>query len=1505
MPEEITQKLGFDASQAVEALLKLRQSLNNLKQSLTSVGTALGKFNQKAKPATASMKTMGTAARSAASAVLKLSSAMKTSQAAVGQAGKGLQTTTTAARNLAGGYSQAVAGMGISTQAMATQVAASNTKATTAVTKTGAAMQQAGQTVQKASKGAGAAAATMGKKMQQAGVAGTKAAQTMTVSWTTVFRVIQAQVIIRAFSSIITAMQSSTKAAVEFQTAIAEIKTISPPLLGDMAKISHEVRELGKNLSVSAQVIAEGLYQTLSNQVVGASDAFEFLARAQKLAVITTAETKDAVNALSSVMNSYRMSAEDTEHVAGTLFKTVELGRLRLNEFADILGRVTPLTADLGIEWEEVAASLAVMTRQGVKVNTALTQLRAIVLKLIKPTDEMRKLFRQWGVKDAQQAIKKFGGLVGLLKELAKESGGASAEMAKYFNRVRAIAGQMGIMTGEGKLMEETLAEIKGSTTEATEAFEEFSQVPAFRINKALSAIQITFEELASKALPFLADTLEYIVAIIPSVNEMASAFKTLGSVVIGIGAVLATLTVAFTKTFAKISDSIGLVLTELNKFGPRTKSVAALIADIWLEPTDNAAKFFNFLAEESEKQVKQFADTRREILKTDKEHWTQLTKNAWEYFSEISLVWQQLEAVVEAGIESTAKVTGRMWDNVIKDGKNAIKDLANLQDNFRKRMASNAKDASNAEKRFDEQDYNLKSANAKGLRKDKLLSGEVEKSLREARSKFSKKDISEENYKHGLEMTHRAQELAIERLKHAKELGNRGAVNRAQKQLTKARNVEKQAISNQGRLIEKANSLEAQNFRNLVATKQARMDALHTEWVKLQKERAKQEDDDSEASSKLRERALKIESEIRKEFLTDEERALAKKLGADTKALKNFEDGIDKALKDANFAWDVELVRLQSLISQTIFELKTNFGDIDDQGLKDAISETIGRGRLPHEDIGQFLGKGFDKASEKLQELKKDELDMQGVNTKLQQTYAGVVATMRDMNLEAVKISKAPQGTPAHLVKLYRETAKAQRKTGLEEDKRFDDLKSNLQGAAEDTVKLGVVRTDNLEIMKREFAFLKESGRLTKENANLITQNFKNIEEAAGSAARKKEHLEKWEDQPVEAYKKVVEGIGQKQGDWAKTVEKTKDQTKKISTETGTIRNKTSDVTTQAGFLKNSYVTSTAELKNQTEQRDKHLSQADQLIEKERTLAQITSSDTGVLSGVDALDVEPDLGSDFVGLEAQTVSTSLSMEKLEAAINKVADPLSDVTTGMNSVEASTGNSATEASGLIETWDQLGERIAASFESINNLVNLTADAKVAADKVKTAWDNVNNSLGSVVTAANAVTEAMKAAAAASRAAASAARDANAAAAGAGAGGGNAYKGGPAIQYRESGGTLQQRFALPRISASRGFDRIPIMASPGEFVMNARSANRFSSELRAMNSGARPIFRDQGGSVTNIGDVNVTVGGDVGSSTPNQTARDIGSALRRELRRSTISASQMGLRSGMKRAFRVE
>jgi hypothetical protein len=84
---------------------------------------------------------------------------------------------------------------------------------------------------------------------------------------------------------------------------------------------------------------------------------------------------------------------------------------------------------------------------------------------------------------------------------------------------------------------------------------------------------------------------------------------------------------------------------------------------------------------------------------------------------------------------------------------------------------------------------------------------------------------------------------------------------------------------------------------------------------------------------------------------------------------------------------------------------------------------------------------------------------------------------------------------------------------------------------------------------------------------------------------------------------------------------------------------------------------------------------------------------------------------------------------------------------------------------------------------------------------------------------------------------------------------------------------------------RGTDTVPAMLSKGEYVVNAAMARKWKSQLVAMNAGLSPDFKSQGGTITNVGDISVTV---EGGRTEQATAKRIGREIRREIRKGAFS-----------------
>lgn len=292
-----------------------------------------------------------------------------------------------------------------------------------------------------------------------------KASKDMVLTWKSVVRIFAIQVIHQMISKITSSLVEGAAAARNYEKALAEIQTIGAEFQGDFEGLADKVEAFAAATGQPLPAVTEGIYQTLSNQVVSAGQSFEFLSTASDFAIAAVTDLDSAVNLLSSTINSYGMSNTEAEVAAGKLFKTIELGRIRGEEFADTFGRVLVLSAQLGVAFDEVLASMATLTVSGLKYNEAFTLITNVQLKLIKPTDNLKKRFDELGVATAEAGIQAYG-YQGFLEKIMEGSDGTATAIGEMFSRVRAIRGVLGLANDHAEKYVDNLKKIKEASAE-------------------------------------------------------------------------------------------------------------------------------------------------------------------------------------------------------------------------------------------------------------------------------------------------------------------------------------------------------------------------------------------------------------------------------------------------------------------------------------------------------------------------------------------------------------------------------------------------------------------------------------------------------------------------------------------------------------------------------------------------------------------------------------------------------------------------------------------------------------------------------------------------------------------------------------------------------------------------------------------------------------------------------------------------------------------------------
>ena len=266
------------------------------------------------------------------------------------------------------------------------------------------------------------------------------------LSWQTLSRVIQTQLIVRSLNLIRDAFEESYQANIRFVRAISEIRAIDPSR--NFGQIAENVREMSNVFNQPISQVAEAQYQAISNQFVKVSDQTNILTAANELAKVTVQDLGTAVTLLTGTLNAYGESSEMAGARSAQFFEAVALGHFRLNDLATAMGRTQTIGHELGIEMEELEAALITVTIGGVKANEAATQLRGIMSALLKPSQAMQEALHKIGVENGPAAVATWN-LIGTIQKLQEVEGHTADAMARLFPNVRGLAGALRI-AGEG-----------------------------------------------------------------------------------------------------------------------------------------------------------------------------------------------------------------------------------------------------------------------------------------------------------------------------------------------------------------------------------------------------------------------------------------------------------------------------------------------------------------------------------------------------------------------------------------------------------------------------------------------------------------------------------------------------------------------------------------------------------------------------------------------------------------------------------------------------------------------------------------------------------------------------------------------------------------------------------------------------------------------------------------------------------------------------------------------
>jgi len=332
---------------------------------------------------------------------------------------------------------------------------------------------------------------------------------------------------------------AGAKAFMDFERQMANVSTMLDEPAKHMGAFSKGVRKMSVEFGESTEALAGGLYDILSASIP-AGKALDVLAVAVKAAKAGMTDTKTAADAITTILNSYGLAADQAGQVSDLLFAVVKRGKTTFAELAPQIGMVASTAANAGVNLEELGAMVATLTRKGVRTENAITAVNQVIASFLKPSAEASQLANQLGF-SMSTATLKAEGLAGVFQRISQLPPDA---IAKLFPNIRALRGVIPALqslrefTGDVEIMMD-----RAGATE--EAYQKMADTLGHSWNQLKQSAFDALVTIGEALKDHLAAAAQWIKKVAGKVAEFVSNNKALIVTVAKIAIILATVGVA------------------------------------------------------------------------------------------------------------------------------------------------------------------------------------------------------------------------------------------------------------------------------------------------------------------------------------------------------------------------------------------------------------------------------------------------------------------------------------------------------------------------------------------------------------------------------------------------------------------------------------------------------------------------------------------------------------------------------------------------------------------------------------------------------------------------------------------------------------------------------------------------------------------------------------------------------------------------------------------------
>ena len=463
---------------------------------------------------------------------------------------------------------------------------------------------------------------------------------------------------------------ASTKTAGDFESAMNQVSAISGATGKDLQSLEDLAKDMGATTKFSASESAEALtYMGMAGWKT--EDMLSGLPGILNLAASGGTDLALTSDIVTDGLTSMGLSAKDTDKFVDIMAATCSNANTNIELMGETLKYVGPVAGSLGIEMDDLSVAIGLMGNAGLKGSTAGTALRAGLTNLVKPTKEMSKAMKKYGVElvtNKDGSVDLMGTMQNLRTVLGDLDQTTQAQaLAAIFGK-EAMSGWASIVNaseGDFNKLSEAIANSDGVAQSMSDTMMQGMNGALTEMKSALEGVAITIGE---RLTPFIEKLADGISKVCEWFNNLSPTTQTVIMVIAGLVACIGPLLVLVgsgISLFANLSIVAGGLRTTIGALVGAFSSVIGIVVAVV-----GAIAGFIAIIVNAYKENETFRSTVDSV------------------FNNIKSIISNVMSVIKDVISMAWSVIKTIWDNGLKQILQfVLTTLATMANNFTSRL--------------------------------------------------------------------------------------------------------------------------------------------------------------------------------------------------------------------------------------------------------------------------------------------------------------------------------------------------------------------------------------------------------------------------------------------------------------------------------------------------------------------------------------------------------------------------------------------------------------------------------------------------------------------------------------------------------------------------------------------------------------------------------------------------------------------------------------------------